>query len=100
MAKLPCPLCFLLLCAIKSLVAFRRPFPIHIKIIFLYERPYGIDFYISQTATIFKARIAAAHDEEFCRTSFRQLSVAGVNVHRLDDAMGSEIKVISEDLKE
>ena len=58
-----------------------------------------MDFNIGQNAPVFKACISVAHDEELCRTGFRQLAVAGVDVHRFDDAMGSEVKIIAEDLE-
>ena len=62
------------------------------------ERLNFADFAISQDASVLHNGITVAFDKEFGRTAFSQMPVAGMDMHGLDGAVRSKVKVISSNL--
>jgi hypothetical protein len=83
-----------LLIAVKALLTISRPLQVHSLIVLLDKFLNLVDFTIIEDATVLQNSVAIVFHKKFGGAGFGQLSVAGMDVHTLDDAVGCKIQII------
>ena len=74
------------LSVIEPILTVLGPFFIHLFVVLFDELLYLADFPICQNASVLQNTVAVSFHEELGRACFRQLSVAGVDVHTFHNA--------------
>ena len=87
------------LSVIEPILTVLGPFFIHLFVVLFDELLYLADFPICQNASVLQNTVAVSFHEELGRARFRQLSVAGMDVHTFHNAKRGELQVVPGDLK-
>lgn len=80
---------------IESIIAILAPFQIHLLYVVSYKLTDDAGLFVRQTALRLNDSVTIGFDEELGGITLCEFAVAGVYMHRLDNAMRREIEVIA-----
>ena len=83
-----------LFAAIEVVLAVLLPLQIHLFVVLFDEALDAVDLSVIQSASLLQFAVAVFLDEELRRPRFRQLLIARMDMHALDDAEGGEVQKV------